>query len=61
MKKVFKPKGKLMARDWGEGLIIFSFERNEDREWVIRNQLWHFDNNLFLIRSLLGLEQPWLI
>ncbi|KAL8534091.1 hypothetical protein ACS0TY_010200 [Phlomoides rotata] len=37
MKKVFKPKGKLTIRDWGDGLIIFSFEDSIDREWVLRN------------------------
>ncbi|KAL8498475.1 hypothetical protein ACS0TY_021705 [Phlomoides rotata] len=61
MKKAFKPKGKLMSHDWGEGLIIFLFERQEDREWVVRNQPWHFDNNLFLVQSLSGLEQPSMI
>lgn len=37
MSKSFKPKGKLQARDWGHGLIMFSFERADDRDWVIRN------------------------
>ncbi|KAL8487563.1 hypothetical protein ACS0TY_023576 [Phlomoides rotata] len=30
MIKAFRPKGKLTARDWGNGLLIFSFEHEED-------------------------------
>ncbi|KAL8484943.1 hypothetical protein ACS0TY_027302 [Phlomoides rotata] len=29
--KAFRPKGKLFARDWGKGVWIFSFERDDDR------------------------------
>ncbi|KAL8475064.1 hypothetical protein ACS0TY_031473 [Phlomoides rotata] len=32
MIKSFKAKGKLTARDWGNGLLIFSFELDEDRK-----------------------------
>ncbi|KAL8481710.1 hypothetical protein ACS0TY_028015 [Phlomoides rotata] len=56
--KAFRLKGKLTARDWGRGMIIFSFELREDREWVLRNQPWYFDGCLFAIQSLTGLEQP---
>ncbi|KAL8527962.1 hypothetical protein ACS0TY_005684 [Phlomoides rotata] len=58
MIKAFRAKGKLNARDWGNGMLIFSFELGEDREWVIRNQPWHFDNALFAIKPLSGREQP---
>ncbi|KAL8456616.1 hypothetical protein ACS0TY_034736 [Phlomoides rotata] len=58
MIKAFRSKGKLNARDWGHGLWIFSFELEEDRAWVIRNQPWHFDNVLFAIKPLYGKEQP---
>lgn len=58
LKKAFRSKGKLSARDWGNGLIIFTFENGEDREWVIRNQPWHFDGFLFAIQALTGVEQP---
>lgn len=58
MKKAFRSKGKLSARDWGGGLVFFSFERAEDREWVLNNQPWHFDGALFAIRALSGKEQP---
>lgn len=37
MLKAFRPKGKLAVRDWGNGLLLFSFEFMDDREWVIRN------------------------
>ncbi|KAL8498575.1 hypothetical protein ACS0TY_021781 [Phlomoides rotata] len=33
MRKTFKPKGRLSARDWGNGLIVFSFELSGDWEW----------------------------
>lgn len=58
MTKVFHPKGKRTARAWGKGLIIFSFERTKDKDWVMSNQPWHFDGSLFAIRELLGMEQP---
>ncbi|KAL8504831.1 hypothetical protein ACS0TY_016135 [Phlomoides rotata] len=58
MKKAFKPKGKVTTRDWGAGLIIFSFEREDDRDWAVRNQPWHFDNNLFFIKPLTDMEHP---
>ncbi|KAL8469470.1 hypothetical protein ACS0TY_032350 [Phlomoides rotata] len=58
LKKGFRPKGKLTARDWGKGTWIFSFEREDDRKWVIHNQPWHFDTHLFAIRPLTGFEQP---
>ncbi|KAL8529777.1 hypothetical protein ACS0TY_007001 [Phlomoides rotata] len=58
MIKAIRAKGKLSARDWGHGLLIFLFELMEDRDWVIRNQSWHFDNALFAIKPLSGREQP---
>ncbi|KAL8514137.1 hypothetical protein ACS0TY_013313 [Phlomoides rotata] len=58
MTKGFRPKGKLTSRDWGNGLLLFSFELSEDRDWVLRNQPWHFDGALFVIKSLDGTEQP---
>ncbi|KAL8545966.1 hypothetical protein ACS0TY_005902 [Phlomoides rotata] len=56
MYKAFRAKGKLTARDWGHGLVIFSFDCEVDREWVIQNQPWHFDNALFAILPLTGKE-----
>lgn len=50
--KAFRGKGKISGRDWGHGLIIFSFKRAMDRDWVLRNQPWHFDNNLFAVKGL---------
>ncbi|KAL8521325.1 hypothetical protein ACS0TY_011742 [Phlomoides rotata] len=38
MVKAFKPKGKLTVREWGKMMVMFSFERANDRVWVIRNQ-----------------------
>lgn len=58
MLKAFKPKGKLQARDWGNGLVMFSFEMDDDRQWVLKNQPWHFDGYLFAIHALKGMEQP---
>lgn len=58
MKKAFRAKGNLQARDWGNGLVMFSFEKREDRNWVLRNQPWHFDGHLFAVKALDGTEQP---
>ncbi|KAH6761714.1 hypothetical protein C2S52_019147 [Perilla frutescens var. hirtella] len=30
-------------------------------EWILRNQTWHFDKQLFVIAPLVGNEQPFLI
>lgn len=40
---------------------MFSFDREDDRDWVIQNQPWHFDGNLFAIKILTGSEQPSLV
>ncbi|KAL8529621.1 hypothetical protein ACS0TY_006884 [Phlomoides rotata] len=58
MIKAFRAKGRLIVRDWGHGLLIFSFELEEDRDWVIQNLPWHFDNALFVIKPLSRREQP---
>ncbi|KAL8519944.1 hypothetical protein ACS0TY_010759 [Phlomoides rotata] len=58
MTKAFKVKDKLTTRDWGKGLYIFSFEWEDDRQWVLNHQPWHFENHLFAIRALSGYEQP---
>ncbi|KAL8493016.1 hypothetical protein ACS0TY_024286 [Phlomoides rotata] len=58
MKKAFRSKGKLTVRDWGGGLLVFSFEVEADRDWVIQNQPWHFDNYLFAVKPLSSMEQP---
>ncbi|KAL8510505.1 hypothetical protein ACS0TY_017356 [Phlomoides rotata] len=58
MNKGFRPKGRLSSREWGNGMVLFSFELPEDREWVLRNQPWHFDGALFVIKPLNGTEQP---
>ncbi|KAL8524703.1 hypothetical protein ACS0TY_014347 [Phlomoides rotata] len=58
MIKAFRVNGSLTVRDWGNGLLIFMFDLEEDRRWVLRNQPWHFDNALFAIKPLSGREQP---
>ncbi|KAL8520151.1 hypothetical protein ACS0TY_010899 [Phlomoides rotata] len=57
MIKSFKAKGKLTAWDWGNGLLVFSFELEEDKRWVPQQQPWHFDGALFLIKPITGAEQ----
>lgn len=37
MVKAFKSKGKVQAQDWRNGIIMFSFEKKEERDWVLRN------------------------
>ncbi|KAL8522740.1 hypothetical protein ACS0TY_012907 [Phlomoides rotata] len=61
MLKTFNPKGKLTAREWGKGMVLFSFERIDNCDWVLRNQPWHFDGHLFAIKTLISSEQPSLI
>ncbi|KAL8517859.1 hypothetical protein ACS0TY_009244 [Phlomoides rotata] len=58
MLKAFKSREKVIAREWGNKLLIFTFGVEKDRDWVIRNQPWHFDGNLFVVKSLDGSEQP---
>lgn len=58
MVKAFKARKKVSAREWGNKLIIFTFDDGMDREWVLKNQPWHFDGNLFAIAALRGTEQP---
>ncbi|KAL8473699.1 hypothetical protein ACS0TY_030517 [Phlomoides rotata] len=58
MLKAFKSRTKVAAREWGNKLLIFTFSDEKDRDWVIRNQPWHFDGHLFVVRALDGSEQP---
>ncbi|KAL8509447.1 hypothetical protein ACS0TY_016601 [Phlomoides rotata] len=58
MIKAFKCRTKADVREWGNKLLIFTFLDEIDREWVIRNQPWHFDGHLFVVKSLDGSEQP---
>ncbi|KAL8505131.1 hypothetical protein ACS0TY_016369 [Phlomoides rotata] len=58
MIKAFKCRTKAHVREWGNKLLIFTFLDETDREWVIRNQPWHFDGHLFVVKSLDGSEQP---
>ncbi|KAL8470043.1 hypothetical protein ACS0TY_032782 [Phlomoides rotata] len=58
MLKGFKAKGKVSAREWDKSLLIFSFSDPDDREWVLQNQPWHFEGNLFAVTPLSGTEQP---
>ncbi|KAL8477921.1 hypothetical protein ACS0TY_029997 [Phlomoides rotata] len=58
MLKAFKSRTKVMAREWGHKLLIFTFIDEKDRDWVIRNQPWHFDGILFVVKSLDRSEQP---
>lgn len=58
MKKAWKAKKDLTAREWGNNLFLFSFKNQEDRDWVISHQPWHFENYLFAVAPLHGNEQP---
>ncbi|KAK6158791.1 hypothetical protein DH2020_006105 [Rehmannia glutinosa] len=58
MKKSWRPKGQVEGREWGKGLILFRFENEEDRNWVIHNQPWHYENGLFAVRKIREDEQP---
>ncbi|KAL8469721.1 hypothetical protein ACS0TY_032532 [Phlomoides rotata] len=56
MIKDFKSRTKVAVRELGNKLLIFTFADEKDRDWVIRNQRWHFDGHLFIIKSLDGSE-----
>lgn len=58
MTKSFRAKQKSTTREWGNGMILFSFESPADRDRVVGNQPWHFNDMIFAIKPLLGSEQP---
>ncbi|KAH6780563.1 hypothetical protein C2S52_011800 [Perilla frutescens var. hirtella] len=58
MTKAWRAKKDLTVREWGNNLFLFSFKNLADRDWVIRNQPWHFENHLFAVAPLHGNEQP---
>ncbi|KAH6817509.1 hypothetical protein C2S51_001112 [Perilla frutescens var. frutescens] len=49
------------AREWGKNLFLFKFGTQEEMEWVIKHQSWHYDNQLFVIAPLQGHEKPSMI
>ncbi|KAL8499846.1 hypothetical protein ACS0TY_019733 [Phlomoides rotata] len=51
MIKAFKCRTKASVREWGHKLLIFTFMNETDRDW-------HFDDHLFVVKSLTGSEQP---
>lgn len=56
MKKAWKAKKGMDAREWTHQLFLFRFEDANEINWVIKNQPWQ--GNLFLIRPLEKQEQP---
>lgn len=58
MKKVWRAKKDITAREWGNKLFLFTFKNREDRDWVLNQQPWHFENYLFAVAALKGNEQP---
>lgn len=58
MKKAWRPKKGFESREWSHNLFLFKFAEAAEMAWVINNQPWHFDGNLFTIRPLLSSEQP---
>lgn len=56
MKRATK-KG-MEAREWTSNLFLFRFNDENEMHWAIKNQPWHFNGNLFLIRPLEEREQP---
>ncbi|KAL8481739.1 hypothetical protein ACS0TY_028039 [Phlomoides rotata] len=56
MVRAFKTHTKVVVREWGKNLLIFTF--TNERDWVVRNQPWHFDGHLFAVKPLMGSEQP---
>lgn len=58
MKKTWRAKKDVTARVWGNKLFMFTFRNWEDRDWVLKQQLWHFENYLFVVAVLKGTERP---
>lgn len=58
MRKAWKPKKGMDAREWSRNLFLFRFQEPAEMKWVLRNQPWHFDGHIFLIRPLEEMEQP---
>ncbi|KAL8469417.1 hypothetical protein ACS0TY_032306 [Phlomoides rotata] len=58
MVRAFKSRTKAVVREWGNNLLIFTFADEKDRDWVVRNQPWNFNGNLFVVKPLSGSEQP---
>lgn len=58
MKKAWKSKCGLEAREWSNNLFLFRFKDETELKWVIKSQPWHFEGHLFLIRLLEEKEQP---
>ncbi|KAL8552136.1 hypothetical protein ACS0TY_000996 [Phlomoides rotata] len=58
IKAFIKRRTKAAVCEWGHKLLIFTFLDESDRDRVIRNQPWHFDGHLFIVKSLNGSEQP---
>ncbi|KAL8499001.1 hypothetical protein ACS0TY_022094 [Phlomoides rotata] len=55
IEKAWKPKHGMCSREWGESkLILFRFEDVMDRDWVLKNQPWHFMGSLFAIKKFVG-------
>ncbi|KAL8461913.1 hypothetical protein ACS0TY_033112 [Phlomoides rotata] len=58
MVRAFKSRTKAVVHEWGNNLLIFTFADEKDRDWVVRNQPWNFNGNLFVVKPLSGSEQP---
>lgn len=58
MKKAWRAKKGLDAREWTNNLFLFRFQDPAEMVWVLKNQPWHFEGHLFTIRQLKPKEQP---
>lgn len=58
MRKAWRAKKDITSREWGNNLFLFTFKNREDRDWVLNQQPWHFENFLFAVAALKGNEQP---
>ncbi|KAL8479715.1 hypothetical protein ACS0TY_026590 [Phlomoides rotata] len=58
IKKSWKPKYGMRWKEWGESkLILFGFDGVMDRDWVLKNQPWHFNASVFAIKKMTRREQ----
>ncbi|KAL8499056.1 hypothetical protein ACS0TY_022137 [Phlomoides rotata] len=53
--KVWQPKHGMSSRNLGDSkMILFCFDDIKDRDWVLKNQPWHFKGYLFAIKAFSG-------
>ncbi|KAL8498997.1 hypothetical protein ACS0TY_022091 [Phlomoides rotata] len=57
--KAWNPNHSVSWKEWEDSnLILFRFDDVTDRDWVLKNQPWHFKGSLFAIKKFTGGNEP---